>query len=442
MFVNSNDREEYSEYTENVKINSHKLVVLDHQEVEEYEPKEKQVAQGMDTFGNKNQFMFQPDKNKKRILNQEERENEKQDEQVADSMDMVDGQSEDFMSFGHSVSTTKVYNNVAKMFTQLQKDVANPVLLSALVIIEEHDILVTGGSNDKTLRFWSIVSDDSRYDLELEHELKIFSKSATNVRYIPERRLILAGDSISLFIFDMEKFFGDHNQKPQLIVHLHHIHWLRCMYHYKINPNDWLITAKGLQIFYFDLATLTQISIKKEIDLFKEKIMCFEEMDDSHILVGNGKSISFWDVKNGKIVGITASDHEKFINNILHIKKRRIVLSGGDDGFVFVYKLNAKEKVLNIMQKISPSGSTTKSFIDSLVYFEEQSMLFCTNRTKNLTIFCFNSDNILKEKSKITDLKFKVTGLYFWKRKVSLLAYSSLEPQIIILGFAGVNISN
>jgi WD40 repeat protein len=240
----------------------------------------------------------------------------------------------------------------------------------------------------------------------------------------------------------MANFFDNKKRAPEPIVKLLNNHWLRCIFHYYTKSKDWLITAKNMNLFYFDFDKLESITKRINPDKFDENIMCFESINDEHVMVGNGKSISFLNIESGKKVGISRRDHEKLINNILYVKKRKYVLSGGDDGFIFLYKLNLKKLNLQIIQKVSPSGSTAKSFIDSLVYFEEQSMLFCTNRTKSLTIFCFNRNNLLKEKSKITELKFKVTGLYFWRKQVSLLAYSSLVPNIIILGFAGVNINN
>lgn len=328
------------------------------------------------------------------------------------------------------------------MFTQLENSIKNPILLSALVVIESEGILVTGGSNDRTLRFWSILAKENGYTLKCEHELKIFNKSITNIKYIENRQLIIAGDSQLLIMFDMTNFFEDKTKSPDPIVKLMNNHWLRCIFHYYTKSRDWLITAKNMNLFYFDFDRLESITYEINPDKFDENIMCFESIDDNFVMVGNGKSISFLDIVSGKKVGESRRDHEKLINNILYVRKRKYVLSGGDDGFIFLYKLNTKKLSLQIIQKVSPSGSTAKSFIDSLVYFEEQSMLFCTNRTKSLTIFCFNRNNLLKEKSKITELKFKVTGLYFWKKQVSLLAYSSLVPNIIILGFAGVNINN
>jgi WD40 repeat protein len=353
-----------------------------------------------------------------------------------------DPSSDDFMSFGHSVSTQKVYNNLAKMFTQLENSIKNPVLLSALVVIESESILVTGGSNDRTLRFWSILTQENGYTLRCEHELKVFNKSITNVKYIENRQLIVAGDSQLLIMFDMTDFFEDKSKKPEPIDQLLNSHWLRCIYHYYSKSKDWLITAKNNTLYYYDFDKMQSITELIQPNTFDENIMCFETVNSEYVLVGNGKSISFLSVQNGRKVGQSRRDHEKLINNILYVKKRKYVLSGGDDGFIFLYKLSVSNLSLNIVQKVSPSGSTPKSFIDSLIYFEEQSMLFCTNRTKSLTIFCFNRNNLLKEKSKITELKFKVTGLYFWKKQVSLLAYSSLVPNIIILGFAGVNINN
>ena len=354
----------------------------------------------------------------------------------------TDPSQDDFMSFGHSVSTQKVYNNLAKMFTQLENSIKNPILLSALAVIESESILVTGGSNDRTLRFWSILAQENGYTLKSEHEMKVFNKSITNVKYIERKQLILAGDSQLLIMFDMTDFFENKSIKPRQVEVLKNSHWLRCIYHYYTNSKDWLITAKNNTLFYFDLDNMRTITPRINPDKFDENIMCFEQINDSTVLVGNGKSISFLSIRDGKRIGESRRDHDKLINNILYVKKRKYVLSGGDDGFIFLYRLNMKKLNLHIMQKVSPSGSTPKSFIDSLVYFEEQSMLFCTNRTKSLTIFCFNRNNLLKEKSKITELKFKVTGLYFWKKQVSLLAYSSLVPNIIILGFAGVNINN
>lgn len=353
-----------------------------------------------------------------------------------------DPSSDDFVSFGHSVSTHRVYNNLAKMFTQLENSIKNPILLSALVVIESESVLVTGGSNDRTLRFWSILAKESGYTLRCEHELKIFNKSITNIQYIENRQVVVAGDSQLLIMFDMTSFFADKRRSPDPIVQLLNSHWLRCIFHHYTKSHDWLITAKNMSLFYYDFDRMENITPRIVPDKFEENIMCFETIDDQHVMVGNGKSISFLQIASGKQVGESRRDHEKLINNILYVRKRRYVLSGGDDGFIFLYKLNSKQLTLNIIQKVSPSGSTPKSFIDSLVYFEEQSMLFCTNRTKSLTIFCFNRNNLLKEKSKITELKFKVTGLYFWRKQVSLLAYSSLVPNIIILGFAGVNINN
>lgn len=353
-----------------------------------------------------------------------------------------DPSSDDFISFGHSVSTQRVYNNLAKMFTQLENSVKNPILLSALVVIESESILVTGGSNDRTLRFWSILAKESGYTLRSEHELKIFNKSITNIKYIENRQIVVAGDSQLLIMFDMTSFFTNKAKSPDPIVQLLHSHWLRCIFHHYTKSRDWLITAKNTNLFYYDFDRMENVTTKINPERFNENIMCFEAIDDEFVMIGNGKSISFLEIVSGKQVGESRRDHEKLINNILYVKKRRYVLSGGDDGFIFLYKLNLKNLNLNIIQKVSPSGSTPKSFIDSLVYFEEQSMLFCTNRTKSLTIFCFNRNNLLKEKSKITELKFKVTGLYFWRKQVSLLAYSSLVPNIIILGFAGVNINN
>ena len=380
----------------------------------------------------------------------EKTESKKEEEEILiDSNDSenkigkdTDPSQDDFMSFGHSVSTQKVYNNLAKMFTQLENSIKNPILLSALVVIESESILVTGGSNDRTLRFWSILAQENGYTLQSEHEMKVFNKSITNVKYIERKQLILAGDSQLLIMFDMTDFFENKSVQPRKVEVLKNSHWLRCIYHYYTNSKDWLITAKNNSLFYFDLDSMKTITPRINPDKFDENIMCFEQINDSTVLVGNGKSISFLSIRDGKRVGESRRDHDKLINNILYVKKRKYVLSGGDDGFIFLYRLNMKKLNLHIMQKVSPSGSTPKSFIDSLVYFEEQSMLFCTNRTKSLTIFCFNRNNLLKEKSKITELKFKVTGLYFWKKQVSLLAYSSLVPNIIILGFAGVNINN
>ena len=421
------------------------------------------LTKNMETFGKPVTYNFKFDPYKKNAeknkpkqeqetrsvpKKQKERKSEKEEIEVhnegsdADFDATKDPSSDDFMSFGHSVSTQKVYNNLAKMFTQLENSIKNPVLLSALVVIESEGILVTGGSNDRTLRFWSILTKENGYTLKCEHELKVFNKSITNIKYIENRQLIVAGDSQLLIMFDMTDFFDDKAKQPEPIDQLLNSHWLRCIYHYYSKSNDWLITAKNNSLFYYDFDKMQIITSQINPDLFDENIMCFETVNSKYVLVGNGKSISFLNVVDGKRVGDSRRDHEKLINNILYVKKRKCVLSGGDDGFIFLYKLSVSDLSLAIVQKVSPSGSTPKSFIDSLIYFEEQSMLFCTNRTKSLTIFCFNRNNLLKEKSKITELKFKVTGLYFWKKQVSLLAYSSLVPNIIILGFAGVNINN
>lgn len=341
---------------------------------------------------------------------------------------------DDFQSFGLSVKTTKVYNNLSKMFTQYVNSVKDSILLDGLEIIEEHNKLVTGGSKDKTLRFWNIVTKNGTHSLEIEHQLKIFKKSITNIKYLSARELLLAGDSNELYIFDMRDYFRL-NKRPEDIEKLTNKHWLRCIYHHDTHQFDWLLFAKGHSIYYYDLDKMALLN--KEVEDLNENVMCFEKVNDRYMMVGSGRVICFWDVEKARKVGSESQHHEKYINKIYYIKKRRTVLSGGDDGFIYLYRMKESKPELSLRQKISPSGSTDKSFIDSLIYFEEQAMLFCSNRTNSLTIFCFNSSNNLKEKSQIMNLTFKVTGLAFWKSKVSLMAYSSLEPQIIIFGIMG-----
>jgi WD40 repeat protein len=371
-----------------------------------------------------------------------EKETEKEPEVNKKKYDPANAKSENFLSFGNSVSTQRVYNNLDRMFTQLENSVLNPIILSALTIIESYGVLVTGGINDKILRFWRMKIKNNSYALNLKHEMKIFEKSITNIKYIKNRQLIIAGDRECLIMFDMTQFFENYEQKPIPIVKLNNVHWLRCMYHYQTDLDDWLITARNTQMFYYNFNIMEEITHKMYPEEFRKKIMCFEHINNEFMLVGSGSSLSFWDIRNGLHAGESRGDHEGLISSILYVKRKKRVMSGGDDGFIYLYLINPQEPSLKILQKISPSGSSAKSYIDSFVYFEEQSMLFCTNRTNNVTIFGFNRVNLLKEKSKIKNLKFKVTGLYFWKSRVSLVAYSSLVPQIIILGFADVKINS
>ena len=343
---------------------------------------------------------------------------------------------DDFQSFGLSVKTAKVYNNLSKMFTQLVNSVRDSILLDGLEIIEEHSKLVTGGSRDKTLRFWNIITENGNHRLEIEHEMAIFRKSITNIKYLSARELLLAGDSNELYIFDMRDYFRSGKQ-PEDIERLTNKHWLRCIYHHDTHEHDWLLFAKAHSIYYYDLDKMRLLDLKAQN--LKENVMCFEKVNDRYMMVGSGRVICFWDVENARQVGKQSQHHDKYINKIYYIKKKRTVLSGGDDGFIYLYRMKESKPELSLRQKISPSGSTEKSFIDSLIYFEGQAMLFCSNRTNSLTIFCFNSSNNLKEKSQITNLSFKVTGLCFWKAKTSLLAYSSLEDKIIIFGIMGQN---
>ena len=350
--------------------------------------------------------------------------------------------SENFMSFGNSVSTQRVYNNLDRMFTQLENSVLNPIILSALTIIESHGVLVTGGTNDKILRFWKMDSRDNSYLLSLKHEIRGFTKSITNIKYIKNRQLVIAGDSQSLIMFDMIRFFEHYEHKPIPIVKLSQVHWLRCIYHYRTDFDDWLVTARNTQVYYYNFNIMEPITHKVRPEDFDKGIMCFEHVNSDFLLVGSGHTLSFWKIRDGLHAGEKRKDHDGLISSILYVKRKKRVMSGGDDGFIYLYLIDPKEPSLKILQKISPSGSSSKSFIDSFVFFEEQMMLFCTNRTNNVTIFSFNRVNLLKEKSKIKNLKFKVTGLYFWKSRVSLVAYSSLVPQIIILGFADVKINS
>ena len=457
MEINSGNRKE-SEYEDDVYVDSNDPKYSD-EELKESLKNQKQkpstensgykAVNNLETFGNGNQMNFMAENKSKEPLNliieNEEKENDtiskkskksrNEDRRIIEHNETA---SENFMSFGYSVKTTTVAKNLSKMFTQLENSVKNPILLSALEMIDDHNILITGGSTDKKLRIWTMKPVKGSYTLELEQEMEIFTKSVTNIKYIKEKKLLFAGDSQNLYVYNMTPFLQNKAKQPKPINHFKNIHWMRCIYHYKTEMDDWLITAKLTTIYYFELGNFKRINIHNSNQGFTEKIMCFEPVNNEYLLVGSGMTVSFWDIKRAALVGKSRKDHEKLINNILFVKRKNAVLSGGDDGFVFVYALHtSKEPRLQILQKISPSGSTKKSFIDSLVYFEEQAMLFCTNRTKSVTIFCFNSEGLLKEKSKIADLKFKVTGLYFSKKNISLVAYSSLEPEIIILGFTG-----
>ena len=387
----------------------------------------------METFGMGHHMQFGQPRTPQELPALQTRQKE-EEPVVAERMET---RSEEFQSFGYSIKTTTISNNLSKMFTQLENSVLNPILLSALCIIEKEEVVVTGGSADQKLRFWSIVPGKIGFKLHLDHEMLVFTNSATNIKYIPSFKLLLAGDNTNLFLYDMTDFLVDREKKPVMKKHLLDIHWMRCMCHFKTEREDWLLTARKKKIFYFDLRKMKKFHINANPEPFVEKIMCFQEIHDGLFVIGNGMRVSFWKVFEGKRIGQDRIDHEKLINKILYVKKKKSVLSGGDDGYVFVYRLHLDKPRLQLMQKISPSGSTRKSFVDSLIYFEEQGMLFCTNRTNSVTIFCFNKDNMLKEKNKIQNLKFKVTGLAFWKKKTSLVAYSSLVPEIIILGFMG-----
>ena len=275
--------------------------------------------------------------------------------------------SDTFLSFGNSVSTQRVYNHLNKMFTQLENSVKDPIILSALAIIESESVLITGGMNDKILRFWKIEVHKNSYFLKLKQELAHFTRSITNIKYIEHRQLILAGDSLTLIMFDMTRFFEDMNTPPRPIVQLNRIHRQRCLYPNQTPKDEWLITARNNKMFYYDFKIMDKLTHKIRPEEFEERIMCFENINEELLLVASGNGLSFWDIRNGLHVGKRRTDHEEVISNILYVPRKKRVLSGGDDGFIFLYKLNKKEPSLNILQKISPSNSNSKCFIDSLV---------------------------------------------------------------------------
>ena len=218
----------------------------------------------------------------------------------------------------------------------------------------------------------------------------------------------------------MRDYFRSGKQ-PEDIERLTNKHWLRCIYHHDTHEHDWLLFAKAHSIYYYDLDKMRLLDLKAQN--LKENVMCFEKVNDRYMMVGSGRVICFWDVENARQVGKQSQHHDKYINKIYYIKKKRTVLSGGDDGFIYLYRMKESKPELSLRQKISPSGSTEKSFIDSLIYFEGQAMLFCSNRTNSLTIFCFNSSNNLKEKSQEM-MKLKLDAEEKMKRGIKrLLGY-------------------
>ena len=399
---------------------------------------EQTVNNGMKnmvTFGNGNEFKFNQRKSNPIDPLKEENYRGEQTPSSEDSNSI----NEEFISFGHSVKTHIVMNNINEIFTHNVEDVKNPILLNGLTILEDKDILATAGNSDKTLRLWTILKDQTIYSLKLEHEMKIFEHIPTNLKYLKERELLLAGDLKDLIFIQMKNFFKDKTNKPKTTTILKNYHSMRCLYHLKTDKMDYLVTAKGKRINYYDLKASQKVKISSKTRKFTQSIMAFEPINKKCMIVASGKLLSFWDLEKHEKIGKDYLNHEDKINVILYIKRRLSVLSGSNDGIIFLYKLDRKKISLELVQKISVAKPKMSSSIDSLFYFKEKSMLFCTNNSKEIVVYCFNSSNTLEEKSKIKDFNFQVNGLYFWKKQVSLIAYSYVKPKITILTFKGVN---
>lgn len=359
---------------------------------------------------------------------------EEQNESKNDSEENKISNRDNFISFG-TVKTSKIKSDLKKVTTKLETSVKDIILLNALTVIDSHRLLVTAGSSDKMIRIWSIINIDvSKVSLKLIYESQFFEKPPTNLFYIPEKKYLFAGDQIHLFVFCLGDLLKNHSNSPKLVKTFSNIHWAKCIYPFKSMNDNWIMTAHKNKIFYTDLNSLKTVYTSTNFQ-FNGKIMCFEAISDSIIAVADSEEICFWDIHQRECTGERRKDHSKAINHILNIKHKNNILTGADDGFIFNYSIkNKNDPKLLLLQKITPSNSKARSFIDSFIYFPDQALVLCTNRTKCITIFALKRNELLEEKTQIENLKFKATGLYLWKKEMTLIVYSSSKDQIVIYG--------
>lgn len=359
---------------------------------------------------------------------------EEQNESKNDSEENKISNRDNFISFG-TVKTSKIKSDLKKVTIKLETNIKDIILLNALTVIDSHRLLVTAGSSDKTIRIWSITNTElDKISLKLIYESQFFEKPPTNLFYIAEKKYLFAGDQIHLFVFCMSDILKNHSNSPKLIKTFSNIHWAKCIYPFKSNNQHFIITAYKNKVFYTDLNSLKTVYTSTHFQ-FNGRLMCFEPISDSIIAVADSEEICFWHIHQRECVGERRKDHSKVINHILNIENKNNILTGGDDGFIFNYSIkNKNDPKLSLLQKITPSNSKIRSFIDSFIYFPDQSLILSTNRTKCITIFALKRNELLEEKTQIEDLKFKATGLYLWKKEMSLIVYSSSKDQIVIYG--------